>query len=247
MSSIINNNYRYLSKIFLYILISFIFIFIGLSKLTKPKYGYYYSNNNFLHNFENKGIGLIKKINEYNRLFQINGLCEKILIGDIHKDGYKIGCLNFYKDNKCIVYSLGSNGDFRYEHEIYNNFGCEIFTIDKDIFNAPSYVNFKKAMIGTCSECKTINEILFENKHENIKINAFKIDIEGSEWTILDQVFNNNFKQIQIEIHNPNYEKMRDLEKYVKNWVLIDINPNVSNGNVLELVFVNKEYLKNKN
>lgn len=247
MSFVVFNNYRYLLKNFIYILFLFLFILISFSKLSKDSYGYYYNNNNFLHNFKNKGIGLIKNINEYNRLFQVNGICKKILIGDIHKDGYKIGCLDFYKKDKCIVYSLGSNGDFRYEEEIYNRFNCEIFTIDKDDFDAPSYIKFKKSTIGDCDECKTINEILIENNHKDLIINAFKIDIEGSEWSILEQIFNNNFMQIQIEIHDHDYNKMRELERYIHNWVLVDVNPNISNGNVLELVFVNKTYLKKLN
>ncbi|KAI8884588.1 hypothetical protein K501DRAFT_312570 [Backusella circina FSU 941] len=208
-------------------------------------------NDKFLHDFENRDFkfkNYLNIINQYVRLLKTNCVCNKMIIGDIYTDGYKIGCQDLYEqkdgDEKCLVYSLGSNDNYFYETEIYNRYGCEIVTIDQNAFNLPEYIKFQKAKIGSCPECKSINNILAMNNHTNRTITAFKIDIEGAEWDNLDQIFNPQFKQIQMEIHKPDFEKMKKLQKFADKWCLVDVTPNVLSTDCLELVFINKNYLE---
>lgn len=240
----------------IFLLIVCMYLNISIFKVMNPngeesKYiGFYISDNDkFMYEIENKQFmeKYVKQINEYMRLFKTNCVCNKIVIGNLYDDGYKIGCLDSFRmDKNCIVYSLGSKGEFDYEKEIYNRFGCEIYTMDQDEYSSPPYVNFEKAKIGKCQGCKTISNVLSDNNHLNKKINAFKIDIEGYEWELLDEIFNDNFQQIQIEIHNPTYENMKNLSLYSDDWCLTDVNPNVLSGCCVELVFLNKKYLSVK-
>lgn len=207
-------------------------------------------NDKFMHDFENRDWsfkGFKTYINQYVRLLKTNCVCNKMIIGDLYTDGYKIGCRDLFEqkdgDEKCLIYSLGSNDNYFYETEIYNKYGCEIVTIDQNAFNLPSYINFQKATIGSCPDCKSINTILAQNNHTNRTVTAFKIDIEGAEWDNLDQIFNPKFKQIQMEIHKPDFEKMKSLLKYSDTFCLVDVTPNILSTDCLELSFVNKRFL----
>lgn len=244
-------------KYLIYIIIVFFVLLslICLNNMTKyvnstPKTGLSKINENiggieesFFYEVKNEQFRMYPhNVNQYIRLLKTNCLCNKIVIGDLYTDGYKIGCSELFQKD-CIVYSLGSNGDFAYEKEIYKKFGCKVFTIDKDYFIPPSYVSFQKEKIGNCENCKTIKEIISNNNHTNKEISAFKIDIEGFEWELLDEIFNDNFKQIQIEIHAPKYENIKKLNSFSKDWCLVDVNPNILAPQCYELVFLNKKYI----
>ncbi|KAI8060027.1 methyltransferase domain-containing protein [Gongronella butleri] len=208
-----------------------------------------YVDRSYMHDYTSEPFDLraVRATNEFLRLFTTNCMCHKILIGDINKDGYKIGCFEPYDRPDCLVYSFGSDGNFDYELGVFNEFGCEIHTVDKEKFPSVHNLEFTQAEIGTCSNCRSVRHILEGNGHWNRTISALKIDIEGSEWEMLDEVFTNNVNQVQMEIHNPTYEKMRELDRFSDRFCLVDTNINIAGRQNLELVFVNKNLMKEMN
>ena len=71
---------------------------------------------------------------------------------------------------------------------------------------------------------KTLNELLIENGHEKEKNMILKMDIEGSEWDVLNEISEeilNQFKYILLELHfrdNNKYEFYYNaVKKVVKN------------------------------
>jgi hypothetical protein len=219
---------------------------------TNKNHGFFIKeNDHFMHTFENKNFNFHNfshRLSEYSRLFKTNCMCNKMVVGDLYTDGYKIGCLDFFErqkrnGEKCIVYSLGSDGNYVYESAIHNQFGCEIHTFDKNKFDLPGYINFHEATIGKCPECTSINTLLKNNNHTFTPINAFKIDIEGAEWDNLADVFNENFQQVQMEVHSTNFDRLKQLDDFSDNWCLADINPNILSSHCLELLFVNKRFV----
>jgi hypothetical protein len=177
------------------------------------------------------------------RLFRVNCLCAKSLIGNFGKDGYKVACTDLVrKGNQCLVYSLGSNGQWEYEHEVHKRYPhCQIFTFDVAEYKAPSFVTFVKAKIGSCVGCVTINQLIETLGHTGKTIDLFKIDIETFEWGVIPEIFNTNFKQIQIEIHQTELSHIALLEKHTDDWCLADVAMNIVCPSCLELVFVNKK------
>jgi hypothetical protein len=186
-------------------------------------------------------------LHEWVRFLNVNCVCgNKSPIGSFSKDGYKIICTDLVRRSECIVYSLGSFGNHEFEDSIKSRFGCEAYTIDKDKYTLPEWIHFIQAKIGNpkkCSSCVTINQLLQKNGHSDTPIDIFKIDIEGYEWQLLDQIFNSNFGQIAIEIHEIKPSHLDFLKKFQKKWCLADIAINLRCDYCLELTFVNKKWL----
>ncbi|ORX49794.1 hypothetical protein DM01DRAFT_1376107 [Hesseltinella vesiculosa] len=206
----------------------------------------YYIGYPFLHPFTEEPFqrSAIRRYNEYLRLFTTNCICRKTLFGSINQDGYKIGCHDFFDQPNCVVYSLGNNGDFQYENDVFSRYGCKIYTADvNDQPLTPPFATFRRAKIGNCPECLSFQNMLRLDGNLNTTINSLKIDIEGSEWQTLDSVFSENVMQIQMEIHHPDHDKMYELSKYTDDFCLVDVNPNVMATDVVEVVFLNKKFM----
>ena len=65
---------------------------------------------------------------------------------------------------KCVVYSLGSMGDFTFERAVVERFGCEVFTFDCTIGNGtdvavPAGVEFHPWCVGERDEVKQIPRV----------------------------------------------------------------------------------------
>jgi len=122
----------------------------------------------------------------------------------------------------CLVYSIGSNGDFRFEegfHSILPNV-CEIHTFDftdysskvpknKNIFFhhwglKASYVESKvgRPDILPNQPFKTLQETIQELGHEGRPIDIFKIDCERCEWSTYKDWLKADLRQILVEVHN---------------------------------------------
>ena len=111
------------------------------------------------------------------------------------------------ENRKCIIYSVGSDGNFAFEIELVEWMGvgkCEIHTFDfgdygglvppnKGIYYhrwglAPSYNETRhtdsvKLKVMTSDDAqKTLQETMRELGHEGKAIDIFKIDCEGCEW-----------------------------------------------------------------
>ncbi|KAL3938504.1 MAG: hypothetical protein SGBAC_006602 [Bacillariaceae sp.] len=139
------------------------------------------------------------------------------------------------KDNdsskkKCLVYSVGSEGNFMFENAVKNEIGkhCEIHTFDPELQGtpyghlAPAGVNyhnwgfrsdeedhrtqaslFRNANKAT-GNFKTMKQTIEELGHMGKEIDIFKIDCEGCEWTTFRGWFNSGatLRQILVEVHN---------------------------------------------
>ena len=126
----------------------------------------------------------------------------------------------------------------------------------RDIFLFRDYKNFFKnhnvqhneEKIGTGDQCVKLQKILDERKTD---LPAFiKIDIEGSEYRIFDEILlnQNNFTGIGIELHDVDIH-MDKIKKFIKelNMELIHIHPqnpaHIAENNIptqIELTFAKK-------
>lgn len=120
----------------------------------------------------------------------------------------------------CLIYSIGSAGKYQFEDGIVSYLGgpkCEIHVFDPNPRYArvgdPEKKNIHYHAWGLTSsyqrrnsEYKTIFEIVKELGHEGRRIDIFKIDCEGCEWTSYKDWLNPtiDIQQLLIEIHAGN-------------------------------------------
>jgi len=138
-------------------------------------------------------------------------------------DGGKYVCDSHrIEKKKCLVYSVGSRGDFTFEVD-FKEKGfekCEIHTFDRlSDFNGRIFselaekagVVFHHISLGEPTDRvkhgKRFKDIIVDLKHEGLTIDIMKIDIEGSEWEQYQQWFddwdatNVKVRQVLIELH----------------------------------------------
>jgi len=134
-----------------------------------------------------------------------------------HHDGGKMVCPLNLNNEDCLVYSVGSAGNFKFENELLKwNPGCEIHTFDPD----PKYANTVSDnpniiyhAIGFAGEDNGKFQKLFTVMknlgHEGRKIDIFKIDCEGCEWEIISEFTDPNIElsQILVEAHGIMYHE----------------------------------------
>jgi hypothetical protein len=142
------------------------------------------------------------------------------------------------KKEDCLVYSVGSEGNFMFENSILNEIGknCDIHTFDPEMTGrkygglAPPGVNYHnwgfKSEKGAITDqarfdpnintnrgtFKTMKETIKELGHEGRVIDVFKIDCEGCEWTTFDGWFDAGatLRQILVEVHNTPADKVNN-------------------------------------
>jgi len=120
------------------------------------------------------------------------------------------------KKHGCLVYSIGSSGDYSFEDGVYDAMGgptCEIHTFDptKDYDRVPTNAErnihfhqwgFKGTKLDRNGEFYLLPEIVKRLGHEGRVIDLFKIDCEGCEWfSHEDFTSYTNIRQIMIEVH----------------------------------------------
>jgi len=126
-----------------------------------------------------------------------------------------------------------------------------VFFNNKDTFHLKKFIAPKNEFtFGLNNHNKTdLNEIISNNLYENIFL---KIDIEGSEYRILDQLIKHQkkFNGLVIELHNCDLHFDR-IDKFIKSFDLDLVHLHVnnysninhlSNPDVIELTFCNKKY-----
>ena len=114
----------------------------------------------------------------------------------------------------CLVYSLGSNNDFRFEiavHELLPQ--CEIHTFDHTIdsnpSNKPPYVHFHQWGLAATDEESgqqtnmfTLKQLAAKLEHSDRMIEILKVDIEAAEVVSVDSWADGPIaRQILIETH----------------------------------------------
>lgn len=114
----------------------------------------------------------------------------------------------------CLVYSVGSNGQFDFEQSMQDTISksCEVHIFDPSpnyaaktpenmFYHAYPLGNGKDVVMGVHS--KALPEVVKELGHTGRKIDVFKIDCEGCEWdTYKDWIQSGvDIHQIQVELH----------------------------------------------
>lgn len=109
-------------------------------------------------------------------------------------DGSKWICDPHGLPSPCIVYSMGSRGDYSFERAIHSiKPECEIHTFDKDVqYNAPHFVRFHQEFITSLADTR--------RRLGHTRIDILKMDIEGSEFEALSGPLD-NIGQIAVEVH----------------------------------------------
>lgn len=113
-----------------------------------------------------------------------------------------------------LVYSFGSNGEFSFESAIKEQLSqADIHTFDMGTYKCPEKIcTFHQARLGHGKNdgSKSLQTIMSELGHQNRTIHIFKVDIEGSEFDLFEELFklspNNQttapyIRQILFEIH----------------------------------------------
>ncbi|CAF0933781.1 unnamed protein product [Adineta ricciae] len=144
-------------------------------------------------------------------------------------DGGKWICDPYRLQNKtsCLIYSLGSNGEFSFENETKRLLpNCDIHTFDRKQFNCTEICTFHQANIGSgLHDTKSLRMIMSELNHTGQYLDILKIDVEGSEYEFFKDLFNTtdhlseNIRQILVEIH------LSNLVKKVNNETIYDFQP----------------------
>jgi len=143
-------------------------------------------------------------------------------------DGGKMVC-DPYRLAKpdCLVYSIGSNGDFSFEASVREyNPNCEIHTFDHTWDgNPPEWLTYHHTGIGLVNggQFKNIATIVQELGHVNRRIDMLKIDCEGCEFDVYPNFYmpGVNIAQLLIEVH---YKLTRPSHKKVEAmfWNMMD-------------------------
>ncbi|CAF2118666.1 unnamed protein product [Rotaria magnacalcarata] len=129
----------------------------------------------------------------------------------INGDGGKWICdvYRLKKLKSCLIYSLGSNGEFSFENETKRLLpNCDIHTFDMKVFNCTNICTFHQVKIGDgINETKTLRMLMSDFNHTQRSLDILKIDVEGSEYEFFDELFSKkdhvseNIRQILVEIH----------------------------------------------
>lgn len=182
-----------------------------------------------------------KKFSYINELSFYSLLCpkevfgkKKILVGDYGDGGYIL--LNDFKDIK-IAYSLGISNIISFDKALADK-GIDVYMYDHTINNLPfNNTKFHWKKIGVTSESKktenmkSLKELIIENNHWKENNMILKIDIEHSEWDILNDISEdilNKFKYILLELHLVDLKKYglyyNSLKKLIKNHQIFHIH-----------------------
>ena len=126
-----------------------------------------------------------------------------------HGEGGKWMCnIEALKEKKdCLIYSVGSANDFAWEEEVKRRApNCEIHVFDHTVANAsnkPDDVFFHKWGLTENEShrnpnMKSLSEIIKALRHENRRLDVFKIDCEGCEWQTYKTWFTSGVQIVEI-------------------------------------------------
>lgn len=143
------------------------------------------------------------------------------------------------KKNNCLVYSVGSNNDIRFEKAVHTHMsGCEIHTFDPTLADTPfvggEYATFHPWGLGTDggSEGAAMHErkndgermsfqtVIEKLGHTNRTIDILKIDCQGCEYASMPPLFDLiasgdvQVNQVLIELHFRGSDFTSKLKKF---------------------------------
>jgi len=151
---------------------------------------------------------------------------------------------------KCLVYSVGSNGDFSFEASVLSQISedCEVHTFDPakaGTWKAPEGVKYHSVALGEFAPAKPLAQIVKELGHVGRKIDLFKIDCEGCEWETFKSWFGTGvgIGQILVELHwRDNPDVIHDFFHFLfqQGYVIFNKEPNTlgCQGECIEYAFL---------
>jgi FkbM family methyltransferase len=218
--------------------------------------------------------GLSKEVEYYQSHWEPNFSCRfEDSIGDTVTDGHKWLCdphrLSMKQD--CLVYSVGSNGQFSFEIAINHLLpNCEIHVFDPGDFskameqanlNVTNYhawglkgsrspntsafsscfesENYLKNLVKT--NMKSFREITTELGHTERRIDVIKIDCEGCELAVFEDLIELDVRQVLMEVHHVCDLTTKMFETLLNaGYVIFHKEPNMiySNGKCVEYSFL---------
>lgn len=138
--------------------------------------------------------------------------------------------------DSCLVYSVGCNGNYMFEAEVFKHVSekCQVHTFDitgygrqVDFADAakklnPSYLHFHKWGLGDAKQnakvvMKPFKDIIKDLNHENQVIDIMKIDCERCEYAQFESWLKDwkdtgvTVRQVQLEIHGSDLPGVVDL------------------------------------
>ncbi|TKR59824.1 hypothetical protein L596_029440 [Steinernema carpocapsae] len=140
-------------------------------------------------------------------------------------DGGKWVCSPHMVRKPCAIYSLGISNEYSFEDQIYEQTKCGIHGFDKDEMK-PETVEAYKRMNATIMPALIAKETNVTARHysfadiikmyDHSRIDILKIDIEGAEYEVSNQIVSVPICQILIEMHGEAKKMMSLLEKFSK-------------------------------
>ncbi|GFQ92224.1 methyltranfer_dom domain-containing protein [Trichonephila clavata] len=138
-------------------------------------------------------------------------------------DGDKVICLEPGPglNEDCIVYSFGIANEWSFDESIHEMFGCQVFSFDPSMAigdhrhgDGIMFYNMgvgefdgKITVSGQTWHMRTFDSILKHLGHWNKTIDVLKLDIEGAEYLVLEDILEkgllNHVNHLCIEIHLP--------------------------------------------
>ena len=92
-----------------------------------------------------------------------------------------------------LIYSFGSRADFAFEHAMKKEVPqSEIHTFDQNALNCPANICvFHQTVVGDgkSNRSKSLQMIVDDLNHQGRDIDILKVDIEGSEFELFDELF----------------------------------------------------------
>jgi len=212
------------------------------------------------------GIFLGSKLLEQLTPYAVNGFKEKIRLGNLYDGGYVIPAKILKLAD--VVYSYGIDYHIDFEEDLIKRRNIPVRLYDHTVSGLPvenKSFFFKKQGIGKKAHgnFSTFKKHLEENGDTNKKI-ILKLDVEGAEWDVMDQIIKESSKNILaiiLEVHRLyRYEKMLKYVKVFKKinskFTLVHLHGNNNSGlfvfgrkkisSTLETTFINNDLLARK-
>jgi FkbM family methyltransferase len=149
-------------------------------------------------------------------------------------DGGKWVCNPHKLDKKCVAYGFGAGKEISFEEQLARDYGCDAHVFDPSPTSRRIFERYEKRQtlgkgtltfhpigLGPVSDdparatdlvlekvhCKVQTLSQLTNRLGHTRIDLLKMDIEGSEWSVLDDIFAQGLlkkldvHQLQIEFH----------------------------------------------
>lgn len=186
----------------------------------------------------------------------------EVSVGQVNIDGHKWVCdpHRIAKKKDCLVYSVGSNGNFAFELDLQRQLpNCEIHVFDPTDYSEQMQQrgldgsNFhawglkssdgkpmavKKGLQGL--EFVSLPETIKRLGHTGRAIEIFKIDCEGCEWSAHNDILDQSIRQILVEVHSVNLQTDKFFDDmHNAGYAIFHKEPNLyTGGNCIEFAFL---------